>query len=324
MRFKKMRKSSNITELKKLKKPELDYSNVNLQLEQIDKETAENYLRTNFDNNRKIRPSSVSKIVDDIRSGDFYLSWDCLAFNEMGQLVNGQHRLSAVVEADIPCRFYVLRNIDHATVKHFDSGNKRSQADRISVHGTPMHPKACAVLKSSFGEWSSNFTGKNKYGYTKYDDLIASYYTRHSQYFEQLEKGGYLRSKYQGNFVTAAFKIFLEMKVGKARFTEFPHGMDAYERSLFWLDLCADGKSKNHMIDYNTDQAPFRLKEKLLARKSLGKTMYGQESFKLVCTAGRHFMEGRSPNIKPSNLKADPFSLLRGLPATNDKWKNEI
>ena len=50
----------------------------------------------------------------------------------------------------------------------------------------------------------------------------------------------YLRAKYIGNFITAAFKIFLEMKSGKARFNEFPHGMEPYERSVFWLDLCID------------------------------------------------------------------------------------
>ena len=318
MRTKRTRKSSNITELKKLRKAELDYSNVHFQVELIDPEKATEYLATNFENNRTIRPSSVSKIVDDIKSGDFYLSWDWLAFNEKGQLVNGQHRLSAVIEAGVPCRFYVLRNIDHSTVKHFDIGNKRSQADRIAVHGTPMNPKACAVIKACFGDWDSNFTGKGRYGTAKYDDLIASYYRRHSEYFEQLEEEGYLRAKYIGNFITAAFKIFLEMKSGKARFNEFPHGMEPYERSVFWLDLCIDGKSKNHQIDYNTDQAPFKLREKLISRKGLGKTMYGQDAFKLYCAAAFYFMQGRSPALRVDNLKSDPFSVFRGLPLTND------
>ena len=318
MKFKKMRDSSNITEIKKLRKTPIDYSNIAFEVEVIDKEKAMKYLETNFSNNRKIRPRAVSQIVDDIKSGDFYLSWDCLAFNEMGQLVNGQHRLTAVIEADVPCRFYVLRNIDHSTIRHFDIGNKRNQADRISVHGTPMHPKACAVIKSSFGDWDSNFTGMNKFGYAKFDNLIASYYKRHSQYFDQLDADGYLKTKYITNYVAGAFKIFLEMKVGKARYNEFPHEMDPYERSTFWLDLCVDGKSKNHIIDYNTDQAPFKLKEKLIARKGLGKTMYGQDTYKLICLGALYFMQGRAPNIRVDNVKSDPFSVFRGVPATND------
>lgn len=292
-------------------------SKVSFEIESIGKELATQYLATNFENNRKVRSSSVSKIVDDIKDGNFYLSWDCLAFNEEGQLVNGQHRLSAVIEADIPCLFYVLRNIEHSTVKHFDIGNKRSQADRISVHGTPMHPKACAVIKAMFGEWDANFTGGAKFANSKYDDLIASYYKRHSEYFEQLEADGYFKAKYIGNYVAAAFKIFLEMKVGKARFNEYPHGMEPYERSTYWLDLCTDGKSKDTMIDYNTDQAPFKLKEKLIARKGLGKTMYGQDAFKLHCTAAYYFMQGRCPNIRVDNMKSDPFSVFRGMSASN-------
>jgi len=319
MRTRRTRRSSNITEIKKLRKPDLDYSKVTFDVELIDKEKALEYLETNFENNRKIRSSSVTQIVSDIKDGNFHLSWDCLAFNELGQLVNGQHRLSAVVVADVPCHFNVLRNIDHTTVKHFDIGNKRSQADRIAVHGTPMHPKACAVIKSSFGDWDANFTGSAKFANSKYDDLIASYYKRHSEYFEQLEADGYLRAKYIGNYVSSAFKIFLEMKVGKARFNEFPHGMEPYERSTYWLDLCIDGKSKNHMIDYNTDQIPFKLKEKLIARKGLGKTMYGQDAFKLYCTAAYYFMQGRAPALRVDNITKDPFSVFRGIPLTNEK-----
>ena len=319
MTLKKMKNSSNITEIKRLKKAELDYSNIDFQVELITREKATEYLATNFESNRKIRSRAVSQIVDDIKNGDFYLSWDCLAFNEMGQLVNGQHRLSAVIEADTPCRFYVLRNIDHSTIRHFDIGNKRNQADRISVHGTPMHPKSCAVIKAAFGSWDSNFTGMNKFGYAKYDNLIAAYYRKHSQYFERLDEAGYLKSKYITNFVTGAFKIFTEMKAGKARFNEFPHEMEAYERSTFWLDLCIDGRSKHHMIDYNTDQAPFKLKEKLLARKHLGKTMYGQDAYKLVCLGAAYFMQGRCPNIRVDSIKSDPFSNFRGIAPTNDE-----
>ena len=107
------------------------------------------------------------------------------------------------------------------------------------------------------------------------------------------------------------------MKVGKARFNEYPHEMEPYERSTYWLDLCVDGKSKDTMIDYNTDQAPFKLKEKLIARKGLGKTMYGQDAFKLHCTAAYYFMQGRCPNIRVDNMKSDPFSVFRGMSASN-------
>ena len=107
------------------------------------------------------------------------------------------------------------------------------------------------------------------------------------------------------------------MKVGKARFNEYPHEMEPYERSTYWLDLCVDGKSKDTMIDYNTDQAPFKLKEKLIARKGLGKTMYGQDAFKLHCVAAYYFMQGRCPNIRVDNMKSDPFSVFRGMSASN-------
>ena len=309
----------NILELQKLQKAN-NKSSVTFQKELIDKNQALTYLNLNFDHNRRVKPRSIEKLVYSMQNNQFHLSWDCIAFNEQGQLVNGQHRLHAVAQADVPCEFYVLRNIDHSTIKHFDIGNSRNQADRISIHGTPMHTKACTVVKLAFSEWDSNFTATGKYSNSQYDDLIASYYKRHSEYFERLENDGYFQSKFTNNCVTAAFKIFLEMKVGKGRFTDYEHGMDSYTRSTYFMDLFVNKKSKDRIIDYNFDQAPFTLNERLIGRRGLGKTMYGEVALKNYLDAANAFMHGRCPiQIRIDSIKKEPFSNLRGLPSTNAK-----
>ncbi len=313
-----MRNPTNMVELKKLNRPNDQNSNVLFEVESIDKDKALEYLSLNFDNNRRLKGRSVEKLVYAMKNNNFHLSWDCIAFNEDGQLVNGQHRLAAIVEADVTCKFHVLRNINHSTIKHFDIGTSRSQADRISIHGTPMHAKACAVVKLAFSDWNANHTATGKLSASQFDDQIASYYSRHSDYFERLEADGYMQAKYTNNASAAAFKIFLEMKVGRGRFTDYAHGMDAYERSTYFLDLVINGKSKDRTIDYNFDQAPFKLNEKLIGRRGLGKTMYGAVAYKYYLVAANSFMNGRSPlSIRIDGIKNDPFSNFRGIPSSN-------
>ena len=294
-------------------------SKITFQIETIDKEKAQEYLSLNFKSNRALRPRAVASLVDDMKDGDFFLSWDCIAFNEEGLLVNGQHRLSALIEADVTYDFCVVRNVSHETIKHFDTGNKRGQADRISVNGVYIHAKACAAVKLCLGDYKSNFTGLNKYSYPKYDGFVSKYYIRHSNFFENLERDGYLKSKYTNNALGAALKIYTEMKRCKGKYTEYNHEMTAYQRATFWLDLVVDGHSREFNIDYNTDQSPFKLKEKLVKRLERGANMYGQAAYKFYLIAAKYFMEGRSPNLRIENAKEDPFTNFRIIESTNEE-----
>ena len=47
--------------------------------------------------------------------------------------------------------------------------------------------------------------------------------------------------------------------------------------------------------------------------------MYGQDAFKLYCTAAYYFMQGRAPALRVDNMTKDPFSVFRGIPLTNEK-----
>ena len=289
-----------MVQLKKM----VDHSQITCQVERINKKKASEYLSKNFAQNRFLKPRTLAKIVDDIKNDRFFLGWDCLAFNEEGFLVNGQHRLNAVIQADKACDFLVVRNVRHSTIRHFN--------------GTRMHSKACACIKASMRNFNDKHEGTTLYGYERYDDIIAYIYKKHSQFFDRLEQDGYFRCKYINSYIMAAFKIFSEMKVGTSKNINYSHNMGPYERATYWLDICIDGSSENREINYNTDQAIFSLKERLLTRKAKGFTMYGLAAHKLYVVAASYFMKGKNTAVRSENLQNDPFTDLRSLPSTND------
>ena len=133
-----------------------DYSNVKISIETIDKRKALEYLDKNFKFNRAITRRSIENYANQMRNGDWVLSWDAIAFNTKGELINGQHRLSGLIEANTSCEFFVIRDLPHKTAQYSDNGRKRTQSERITIAGTPMHSKSCSAIKNAF----TDFKGK--------------------------------------------------------------------------------------------------------------------------------------------------------------------
>ena len=69
----------------------IPYQDVQICIETITPTKAKEYLSQNFQNNRRPAPRAVEQLTQSILDDKFYLSWDCLAFNDQNLLVNGQH-----------------------------------------------------------------------------------------------------------------------------------------------------------------------------------------------------------------------------------------
>ena len=73
------------------------YEGIDYSLEFITPEKAQFYLEKNFENNRKISRNNLEELKREMRNSRFILSDSAICFDTDGTLVNGQHRLMAVV-----------------------------------------------------------------------------------------------------------------------------------------------------------------------------------------------------------------------------------
>jgi len=307
-----------MVQLKKM----VDHTKLSVKVETIDKQLAQKYLEKNFKSNRMLKKRTIDSLVHDMKNDKFHIGWDCIAFNEQNELVNGQHRLNAIIKADKACDFLVVRNVRHDTISHFDQGNKRSQADRISVAGTRIHPKACACIRLAMRSYDYKDDTNIVFSHERYDDLVKYYFLKHSDFFIALENDGYLQFKYKNNYLVCAFKIFSEMEVGRSYEKYYGHKMGPYERAIHWLDLSIGSGTNGRTIDQNFDQAMFKLKEVLMSRKARGFTTTGLQVHRIYVCAATYFMRGKNNDIRSYNLSTDPFTSLRELQATN-RHKNK-
>ena len=82
--------------------------------------------------NRSISEPAVKRYAAAMKKGQWTLSQP-ICFDAFGKLVDGQHRLMAVIKADMPVKFNVLRGI--ANIRHLDAGRARKASDVLQMLG---------------------------------------------------------------------------------------------------------------------------------------------------------------------------------------------
>jgi len=83
--------------------------------------------------NRPLRDSQVKYLAGQILSGKWQLTHQGIAFAENGRLVDGQHRLNAIIMANRQVQMMVTRNLKDEAYKVVDCGLKRSAPDRTHL-----------------------------------------------------------------------------------------------------------------------------------------------------------------------------------------------
>ena len=84
--------------------------------------------------NRSIKRSSVAKLEEDIKNGRWEVTHQGIALDENGVLIDGHHRLTAIVNTNTACMIYVTYNAV-ASAK-LDNGTPRSDKDALYMAGT--------------------------------------------------------------------------------------------------------------------------------------------------------------------------------------------
>jgi hypothetical protein len=86
-----------------------------------------------IDKQREIRPSNVKKITKDITSNKWAVSNASIGFDTNGNVIDGQHRLLACVNADKPISSLMVWNLAPETYKNIDRGASRNVKDDMEV-----------------------------------------------------------------------------------------------------------------------------------------------------------------------------------------------
>lgn len=115
-----------------------------MQIELVTPEMALKWLAAN-PSNRPVSDPVVRQYAADMKAHRWKTTHQGIAFDRSGDLLDGQHRLRAVIRAGVPVRMLVFRDCDRATFDRLDTGRKRTAADALSIDGTE-HARTLAAI----------------------------------------------------------------------------------------------------------------------------------------------------------------------------------
>jgi hypothetical protein len=131
---------------------------VNAEIVKVDPELAEIWLTTN-QGNRNLRKTAVERYAKDMLAGQFTISNDAITFDADGRLINGQHRLSAVVVSGVTLEMLVLRDAPADSFARMDRGVSRTYADALRHRGEAGPVELGAVLNMAYSFDASTLRG---------------------------------------------------------------------------------------------------------------------------------------------------------------------
>jgi hypothetical protein len=115
---------------------------------------AANWLENANTRNRPISDAVVARYARDMKGGHWQLSHQGIAFDPHGVLLDGQQRLWAVVEANVPVEMYVWFNLSPDTLMIIDGGHSRSLVDHLRLGGGlgSVSREQVSVLRCMLGQ----------------------------------------------------------------------------------------------------------------------------------------------------------------------------
>ncbi len=108
--------------------------NIQTAIETITPERAKELLETNTHNRRR-SDLIVSRYTKVMAAGDWKLNGDAIRISNNNTLIDGQHRLAAIVASNTPIQSVVIYGLPPEVYETIDLGKARTMADALSVRG---------------------------------------------------------------------------------------------------------------------------------------------------------------------------------------------
>lgn len=101
-------------------------------VEQITPDRAKEYLLLNH-NNRKISEKAVAPLAQDMLNGNWRLTGEAIKFDTDNNLIDGQHRLTAIERTGVSLPILVIRGVEPDAQLVLDTGMKRTGGNALQI-----------------------------------------------------------------------------------------------------------------------------------------------------------------------------------------------
>jgi hypothetical protein len=99
--------------------------------------------------NRNISDSKVATYANDIRTGRWIEdTYEFIKISKEGFLLDGHHRLNAIIKANISISLNIVRGVDSEIMNVIDTGKSRNSNDALKINGVQNSTNIASIISS--------------------------------------------------------------------------------------------------------------------------------------------------------------------------------
>jgi hypothetical protein len=184
-------------------------TNVDISIQTITPTIARGMLEANK-GNRPRADKHVKKLALAMKNGEWKFNGEAIKFNG-DKLVDGQHRLSAIVESGVSVQTLVIRNLDDDVFDTIDQGKKRTMGDTLSVLGEKHYNQLASVLRMTDAYYTGTINTNKPHNPSNADaDRLLGAYPEARRSVDYVSKSGirkHVQASVAGTFHCIASRV---------------------------------------------------------------------------------------------------------------------
>jgi hypothetical protein len=182
---------------------------------------AKKWLASNAEDNRHRRPRKIAAFARDMIAGKWQITGDTVKITGDGVLIDGQHRLQAVVDAQVSVYMVVAFDVPHGAMAVIDTGTARTFADNL--RGTTIaHRMECAAVVRRVAIWDrGNRMGKGVYDTPTHAELLARFNDDSDSYVTAAARGADVNRAGLASAGAAGTAFYLFARIDKEQANQY-------------------------------------------------------------------------------------------------------
>jgi len=245
--------------------------------------------------NRRIKEPVVLRYSNDMKSGRWKENTaEMIKISDTGAILDGQHRLKALVMANVSLYFYVATNVPNDVFDVLDTGSNRNASDVFYISGVKNDRLASAII-AFYNSLKLNQSSKaQKNNRMNNSQLLEQYYDREDFWSKT--------STLTINWYKSMGKLLSPSHLGG--FYAYLYDIDANMAMSFISELASGFNVKNNIV--------LLLRNKLIQDATSYKKMLLSTKIALIIKAWNFYVSGKCPKLLKFDANVEPYPIVTG------------
>lgn len=193
--------------------------------------------------NRKVREPAILKFSREMSNGNWKEdTGELIKISKTGILLDGQHRLIALIKADMPIYFHIARGLSDEILDVLDTGNLRSAGDVFRLNDIPYSSNIPSYIQQYHTIKNTNALVRGNKSQRLSNSECLKYYNASPEFWNLIATNSHrfydmFSKALKQSTIGGLYAVFYEInsQTADSFFTELCSGADVTNKSILLL-----------------------------------------------------------------------------------------